>query len=271
MADHALPMLPNWQVPIACALPTLQREHEWAQGVHPFFQHLGPEGWLREKQARTAHIAEEDDFGLLLRYGADCIGAVGVCRLANGKGKDVEPAAEVTTSPGRTVSGVRPLGDAAHCDFWRAAPTGRAFTIRGYQEDGQETFPPRTIFDTTLPTWRIGEALLHAEALAEQLAENKDKTDVRLRVLYTGLSGRVLRAWGNPMSDLMFEGSGARSDEAMLETVVPVREIKSNLAKVLHPLIASLFERFGATGLSVDRVEEEIEKMKKNNFRSVRN
>jgi hypothetical protein len=94
---------------------------------------------------------------------------------------------------------------------------------------------------------------------------------VRLRVLYTGLSGRVLRAWGNPMSDLMFEGSGARSDEAMLETVVPVREIKSNLAKVLHPLIASLFERFGATGLSVDRVEEEIEKMKKNNFRSVRN
>jgi serine/threonine-protein kinase HipA len=97
----------NWQVPIACALPALQREHEWAQGVHPFFQHLGPEGWLREKQARTAHIAEEDDFGLLLRYGADCIGAVGVRRVAGDKGKDVEPAAEVTTSPGRTVSGVQ--------------------------------------------------------------------------------------------------------------------------------------------------------------------
>src|SRR5665811_1007958 len=75
---------------------------------------------------------------------------------------------------------------------------------------------------------------------------------------------RVLRAWGNPMSDRMFEGGGARSDEAMLETVVPVREIKSNIAKLLHPLIASLFERFGATGLSVERVEEEIEKMKKN-------
>jgi transcriptional regulator with XRE-family HTH domain len=165
----------------------------------------------------------------------------------------------------------RPLGDAAHCDFWRAATTGRAFAIRGYQEDGQETFPPRTIFDTTLPTWRIGEALLHADALAGHLAENKDKTNVRLRVLYTGLSGRVLRAWGNPMSDLMFEGGGARSDEAMLETVVPVGEIKSNLAKILHPLIASLFERFGATGLSVERVEEEIEKMKKNNFGSVRN
>lgn len=97
----------GWQTPIACALTPLQREHEWAQGVHPFFQHLGPEGWLREKQARTAHIAEEDDFGLLLRYGRDCIGAVGVRRFAEDKGRDVEPAAEVTSSPGRTVSGVQ--------------------------------------------------------------------------------------------------------------------------------------------------------------------
>jgi transcriptional regulator with XRE-family HTH domain len=164
----------------------------------------------------------------------------------------------------------RPLGDAAHCDFWRAAPTGRAFAIRGYQEDGQETFPPRTIFDTTLPTWRLGEALLHAEALAGELAGDKDKTNVRLRVLYTGLSGRVLRAWAAPMSDLMFEGGAARSDEAMLEAVVPVREIKSNLAKYLHPLIASLFERFGVTGISSDRVEAELEKMKSNQFGSVR-
>jgi transcriptional regulator with XRE-family HTH domain len=164
----------------------------------------------------------------------------------------------------------RPFGDAAHCDFWRAAPTGRAFSIRGYQEDGQDTFPPRTIFDNTLPTWRIGEALLHAEALAEQLAEDKDKLNVRLRVLYTGLSGRVLRAWANPMTDLFMEGGGARSDEAMLETLVPVKDIQANLAAYLHPLIASLFERFGVTGLSIDRVEAEVEKLRANRFGSLR-
>lgn len=164
----------------------------------------------------------------------------------------------------------RPFGDAAHCDFWRAAPTGRAFSIRGYQEDGQDTFPPRTIFDNTLPIWRLGEALLHAEALAEQLADDKDKMNVRLRVLYTGLSGRVLRAWANPMTDLFMEGGGARGDEAMLEAVVPVKEIKSHLATYLHPVIASLFERFGVTGLSIDRVEAEVEKMKANRFGSLR-
>jgi len=96
----------DWNTSIACTLPVLQREHEWGQGLHPFFQHLGPEGWLREKQARTAHIQEEDDFGLLLRYGADCIGAVGVRRLAGDKGDDVG-VAEVTASPGRTISGVQ--------------------------------------------------------------------------------------------------------------------------------------------------------------------
>ncbi|ODM75061.1 hypothetical protein [Bradyrhizobium elkanii] len=155
----------------------------------------------------------------------------------------------------------RPFGDAAHCDFWRAAPTGRAVIMRGYQEDVQDTFAPRTIFDTTLPTWPLGEAVLHAEALAEQLAEDKDKVNVRLRVVYTGLSGRVLRAWASPMTDLFMEGGAARSDEAVLETVVPVKEIPSNLATDLHPLIASLFERFGVTGLSVERAEAELEKM----------
>lgn len=96
---------PLWQEAIACCLPATRREHEWARGLHPFFEHLGPEGWLREQQARVAHIAEEDDLGLLLRYGGDCIGAVSI------QPQDTpvpdKPIAEVTASPGRTVSGVQ--------------------------------------------------------------------------------------------------------------------------------------------------------------------
>jgi transcriptional regulator with XRE-family HTH domain len=164
----------------------------------------------------------------------------------------------------------RPLADAAHCDFWRADLHGRLFLIRGYQEDSQDTFPPRTIFDTTLPTWRLAECVLHAQRLAALIAVQPSKTQVRLRAFYTGLNGRVLRAWGNPLSDLLFEGSPARSDEAMLETVIPVDEIDTKLAQHLHPMIASLFERFGATGLSVDRVAAELERMKSNYFPSVR-
>jgi transcriptional regulator with XRE-family HTH domain len=164
----------------------------------------------------------------------------------------------------------RPFTDAAHCDFWRAAPTERAFIIRGYQEDTQDTFLPHTIFDTTLPIWRLGEAVLHAKNLADQLAEDQQKVIVRLRALYTGLSGRMLRAWASPLADLMVEGGAARSDEAMLEASIPANEIENNLAHYLHPLIGSLYERFGVTGLSVDRVAAEVEKMQKNRFSSVR-
>jgi serine/threonine-protein kinase HipA len=90
---------------IACCFPAHRREHEWAAGLHPFFQHLGPEGWLREQQARVAHVVEDDDLGLLLRYGADCIGAVSVRPFE--ASAPVPGITESMTSPGRTVSGIQ--------------------------------------------------------------------------------------------------------------------------------------------------------------------
>ncbi|WP_366653747.1 HipA domain-containing protein [Fodinicurvata sp. EGI_FJ10296] len=94
----------GWNEQIACCFPVTRREHKWPAGLHPFFQHLGPEGWLREQQARVAHIEEEDDFGLLLRYGADCIGAVSIRPT---DGVPLPSITEATASPGRTVSGVQ--------------------------------------------------------------------------------------------------------------------------------------------------------------------
>ena len=51
--------------------------------------------------------------------------------------------------------------DAASSDFWRITPDGRAFLLRGYQEDGdkaaQAKIQPGTCLDQTLPIWRIGE------------------------------------------------------------------------------------------------------------------
>jgi len=159
----------------------------------------------------------------------------------------------------------RAFSDAAHCDFWRAAPTGRLFLIRGYLEDGQETFPPRTIFDTTLPIWRIGEALVHAERLSSLMKKDEDsRITVQFRALFSGLSGRVLRGWANPLSDMLFEGHSARSDEAALEAVIPAEEIKDHLAEHVTPLVASLYERFGVTGLSTARVKVEIDRMLSN-------
>ena len=156
--------------------------------------------------------------------------------------------------------------DPAHCDFWRVAPAGRAFLIRGYQEDSQESVPPGTIFDTTLPIWRIGEALLHAEHLASALgADDAGEINVKFRALYRGLAGRVLRSLRASPIDVL-DAQPAKSDEAVIEVTLPVGEIKADLAGAVYPLVASLYERFGVGRLSHDFVRAEIERFRKDHF-----
>jgi transcriptional regulator with XRE-family HTH domain len=120
--------------------------------------------------------------------------------------REVDGTVECWLAPTDKGDVDRAFADAAHCDFWRGAPEGRMFLMRGYQEDSQETFPAGTIFDTTLPIWRMGEVLLHAAKLNALIARNPDATSVRFRALYTGLSGRDLRAWASPMSVDFFGG-----------------------------------------------------------------
>lgn len=87
--------------------------------------------------------------------------------------------------------------DAAHSDFWRIHPDGLAFLLRGFQEDGRDAQRPGraaiaagTVFDITLPVWRVGEALLHARSLANNLFEGP--TTIRFIAMYEGLEGRSL-------------------------------------------------------------------------------
>jgi serine/threonine-protein kinase HipA len=100
----------EWTEQIACALPIATREHFWRRGLIPFFEHLGPEGWLRGRQARAGGTPDQDDFGLLLNYGADCIGAVGIQPEDGTHAHAIEDQGlveEAATTPGRTLSGVQ--------------------------------------------------------------------------------------------------------------------------------------------------------------------
>ena len=154
--------------------------------------------------------------------------------------------------------------DPAHCDFWRAAPEGRFLLMRGYQEDGAETFDPGRIFDTTLPIWRLGEALLHAARMASAMGrDGASGVTVHFRATYTGLAGRILKDWANPLSDLGIEGHAALGDEAVLETETPAEGLDGRLASVLFPLVAKLYGRFGIPSLSETRVAAELPRMQR--------
>ena len=138
------------------------------------------------------------------------------------------------------------------------------FLIQGYEEDGAETFPAGSVFDSFLPIWRMGEILLHAERLASLLQKNLNSPiTVHFRAIYSGLSGRVVRSWSNPLNSIYFEaGAGAaKSNEAVLEAVMPARNIPARLADYIYPLVSSLYERFGITELSQDFVKKELERL----------
>ncbi|HEV2652628.1 MAG TPA: hypothetical protein VGU69_15320 [Rhizomicrobium sp.] len=180
--------------------------------------------------------------------------------------KEVDGTIECWFSPEPSSAIDRPFVDPAHCDFWRAAPSGRACLIRGYQEDGQETFPAGSIFDTTLPIWRLGEAFLHAARLTELIAQDPQSVRIKLRALYRGLTGRDLRAWASPQSVDYFGGGRSRSDEALLEGSASGVDVATHLGAAVYPMVSSLFERFGVTGVSPAFVDAELDRMRTNNF-----
>lgn len=101
---------PDWNRAIACAFPAETRDFTWRGGLFPFFEHLGPEGWLRGRQARAGRTANEDDLGLLLTHGADCIGAVGILPIAGPIPLNVPHDGGLEEAAGaarRTLSGVQ--------------------------------------------------------------------------------------------------------------------------------------------------------------------
>ena len=154
--------------------------------------------------------------------------------------------------------------DAAHADFWRVSPAGLAYLIRGYQEDdlgdrqGRKTYASSTAFDLTIPVWRVGEALLHAERLAANLFEGP--ATVKFVVVYEGLTGRELVTLDGRR--LIFEGKVAHQDTITLTTHVSAQAIGTNLPEIVHPLLEPLYALFDFFVLPANLVSEELARMR---------
>jgi serine/threonine-protein kinase HipA len=67
-------------VPVSLTLPVREKPYV-ADGLHPFFENLLPEGWLLDLTTVSLKIAKDDAFGLLLATCADCIGAVEILSI----------------------------------------------------------------------------------------------------------------------------------------------------------------------------------------------
>lgn len=63
-------------VPISLVLPLRLEPYDTRKVLHPVFYNLLPEGWLLELSVAKLKISADDEFGLLLATGRDCIGAI---------------------------------------------------------------------------------------------------------------------------------------------------------------------------------------------------
>lgn len=72
---------------ISYTLPLRAEPHLSEYGLHPFFDNLCAEGWLKNAQARALGLRRDDRFSLLLAFGTDLAGAVSII--------DPDPAGDI--------------------------------------------------------------------------------------------------------------------------------------------------------------------------------
>jgi hypothetical protein len=152
--------------------------------------------------------------------------------------------------------------DPAHCNFWRADPTGKLVLLRGYDEDGSRSgVEPGETFDITLPVWRVGEAVLFVQRLADTFG-----TDLSfiVRCRYLGLRGRRL-VHLERRRDIR-DGYRSEDDDVQLQRQTSAAEVRDNLAEVMRELLTPLYERFSFFQLSPRLVSEELSRMVSGRF-----
>jgi serine/threonine-protein kinase HipA len=96
---------------IAFTLPIQSAPYTCEQGLHPFFDNLVAEGWLRNAQARALQVDPNNRFALLLAFGRDCAGAVSVIDPAPLGEPSIDagdPAAMAALTSRASLSGIQP-------------------------------------------------------------------------------------------------------------------------------------------------------------------
>src|SRR6267378_957743 len=96
---------------IAFTLPRQSAPLVCEQGLHPFFDNLVAEGWLRNAQARALKVSVDNRFALLLAFGHDCAGAVSVIDPAPVSEPVIDagdPLATAALTSRASLSGVQP-------------------------------------------------------------------------------------------------------------------------------------------------------------------
>jgi hypothetical protein len=156
--------------------------------------------------------------------------------------------------------------DAAHSDFWRASTSGELFLIRGYYEDslatGRQPIQPATLFDLTLPVWRIGECLLFIQRFAEEAGAAQAAVTVRCE--WTGLRGRRLTSLNGRR--MLFDDHMSRTNTYTTSITTLAERISAGLPEIVRELVHPLYALFDFFQPPEALYSEELGRMQRREF-----
>ena len=152
-------------------------------------------------------------------------------------------------------------GDPRHADFWRVSPSGQLYLIRGYAEDDVGGGPlqrdPGTLLAIDISVIRVWECLRFARHFMSTFGSVEE---VIVRCQYTGLFGRSLIDSLDHTFSLSIRQGVARSGEVLLTGQFTQQQLEDNMPEVLHHLMAPLFEHFDFFTLTLDHVQNIIDR-----------
>ncbi len=152
---------------------------------------------------------------------------------------------------------------AAHSDFWRASPDGKLFLIRGYQEDEvPDVIPAGTGFDLTIPTWRVGEALLHAANMAVEFGD--PTATITALFEWTGLQGRAITHLARTRS--VFDDHISQQGTFRTTISAQADQVATALPELVGKVVRPLYELFDFFRIPDALPAEELTKMRANRF-----
>ena len=153
--------------------------------------------------------------------------------------------------------------DPAHADFWRASEDLQLFLLRGYDEDAVAELSPQHsnvqpghVLDPTLPVWRVGECLMHAERLAQRRKAER----VSVEIHWSGLKGRSLSSL-TPLRHHWY-GGPAHGDSAKAWLSVETEAIAGTLIDLVMDLTAPLFVLFDFFEMPRESIERELDALR---------
>jgi hypothetical protein len=141
-------------------------------------------------------------------------------------------------------------------DYWRVSVAGKAYTIRGLNEDSHpDERKPGKGLDISAPTRRLADALTHASNLAQHLGMLTGHIDFDL--LWSGLAGRRLVSWGNRHRYLS-ANYFTQQPHYRHRFSNPVENVTKQLPEIIDRALRPMYETFDFFSLPADLTTQEI-------------